>query len=572
MSKTLIPFLFRANLVIIYSMTLLQDSILLMAMINITFASVLYLHSKKPIQELFFIFSALNVGFWSFSVFLLTLAEVNLSYFKIGVIGHFWTGNFIFLSFFWFVLFYKNEMPRSRFFWPALVTIGDIFLLLLMAFSDFTFKSIKLAGSLNEAIIINKFGYNIYSFYLLCVFLVIELILLKKYFAARGTEHKQIGYIILGTFIAGLLGLSTNLFLPGIGIFSAFLSGPILSTIFVAMISYAILKHDLFNLKIIATEIFTIVLIIAVAINLFGAKTLDERLMSGFTLILALFFGLFIIRSVYREVQAKEKIANLASSLEAANTELKRLDRAKSEFISIASHQLRTPLTIIKGYLSMIREGNYGAVTPEVSTTVNKMYLSNERLIKLVNDLLDLSRMESGRMKYEFLEMDLEEVIDSAVDEFQLPAKDKHIKIVWKKDGRGLPKIWGDAWKLRQVVFNLIDNALKYNRDGDIEIKLEKEDDSLKLSVKDSGIGMTEETINNIFHKFSRGRESAVAKVNAVGVGLGLYIAKRIVDDHGGNIWVESPGEGKGSVFYVRLPLASKHNIDSQLKEFTTNE
>src|SRR3989338_6402696 len=92
MSKTLIPFLFRANFVIIYSMTLLQDSILLMAMINITFASVLYLHIKKPIPELFFIFSALNVGFWSFSVFLLTLAEVNLSYFKIGVIGHFWIG------------------------------------------------------------------------------------------------------------------------------------------------------------------------------------------------------------------------------------------------------------------------------------------------------------------------------------------------------------------------------------------------------------------------------------------------------------------------------------------------
>ncbi|MDP2668436.1 MAG: ATP-binding protein [bacterium] len=450
-------------------------------------------------------------------------------------------------------------------------TIASVIAMMTFNISPFAFVGFEVSGGSTNL----KAGWGIIPFAVISTlfsFLTVYY-LIKKFRYASGEERKRIKFVLWGVLIMLALIIFTILIpilLYNNAFFVAFT--PLYTVIFLGFTAYAIFRHHLFNIKVLASEIFTALIVTTSLLNVLNAADRASLFIGGLAMITVTAFGVLLVRSVYQEVRSKEKIENLAQSLEAANTELKRLDRAKSEFISIASHQLRTPLTIIKGYLSMIREGNYGTITSEVSMTVNKMYLSNERLIKLVNDLLDLSRMESGRMKYEFLEMDLEDVIDSAVDEFQLPAKDKHIKIIWKKDSMGLPKIWGDAWKLRQVIFNLIDNALKYNREGDIEIKLEKEDDSLKLSIKDSGIGMTEETINNIFHKFSRGRESAVAKVNAVGVGLGLYIAKRIVDDHGGNIWVESAGEGKGSVFYVRLPLVSKHNINPQLTEFTTNE
>lgn len=553
-------------------MGFLPELVLLMSVLNVILAFILFLHSKKTLPDFFFSLLTLNVGFWSLAIYLLISPHIGFEIFKFGVMAHYWAGNLIFLSFFWFVLYYEKEKRTFSFTLPVLVSMADIAILCILTFSNFIFKSIEQTGVLATSLNFNPDGYNFYTIFLSGLFILSEIILYLNFRSSNGLKKKHLGYIFLGTFIAGLLGQTTNLILPAFGIFFGFSIGPVLSTIFIGIIGYAILRHGLFNLKIIATEIFTVLLVLTVAADIFSPQLRNELLLGSLFFLLVLLFCYFLIRSVYQEVRTKEKIENLAQSLEAANTELKRLDRAKSEFISIASHQLRTPLTIIKGYLSMIREGNYGVISQDIATTVNKMYLSNERLIKLVNDLLDLSRMESGRMKYEFAEMDLEEVVDSTVDEFQLPAKDKNIHFIWKKDDKGFPKIWGDAWKLRQVVFNLIDNALKYNREGDIEIKLEKEDDSLKLSVQDSGIGMTEETINNIFQKFSRGRDSAVAKVNAVGVGLGLYIAKRIVDDHGGEIGVTSPGEGKGSTFFIRLPLASEKNKeDLQFKQFTTN-
>lgn len=409
------------------------------------------------------------------------------------------------------------------------------------------------------------------SYFALFISLVVysHILLFKEYKLAEGLRKQQIQYFFVGSFL-GFFGGSFS-FLPEyyINIYPV----PNLTVSFYPIImGFAILRYKLMNLNVITAQLLIASLWVFISVRaLISEFGSTEQLINILLLLITIVVGILLYKSVLQEVRSKEKIENLANSLEAANIELKRLDRAKSEFISIASHQLRTPLTIIKGYLSMIREGNYGAISADISTTVNKMYLSNERLIKLVNDLLDLSRMESGRMKYEFAEVDLEEVISSTVDEFQLPAKDKNIKFIWKKEKKSVPKIWGDAWKLRQVIFNLIDNALKYNREGDIEIKLEKEDDKLKLSVKDNGIGMTEETINSIFQKFSRGRESAVAKVNAVGVGLGLYIAKRIVDDHGGQIWVTSEGEGKGSIFYVLLPITRKQSDNNELNEFTTN-
>lgn len=539
-----------------------------MSVLNIVFAFILYLHSKKSISEGLFAFLTLNVGIWSLAIFLINYPNIDLSYLKFGILLHYFAGNLIFLSFFWFVLFYQREEVAVHLIWPILLSIGDFTLLFFMVFSKFIFVDIVKAATLSESMVFNKAGYLFYSVFLFSLFMAAELIMWRRFKNSTDLLRKHLKYIILGTSVAGLLGQTTNLILPAFGIFFGFAIGPVLSTIFIGIIGYAVLRHGLFNLKIIATEIFTLILVITISAQLLTSQSQFEIVSRGFVLLVAVVFGYFLIRSVYQEVRSKEKIENLANSLEAANVELKRLDQAKSEFISIASHQLRTPLTIIKGYLSMIREGSFGKVSTDISSTVNKVYLSNERLIKLVNDLLDLSRMESGKMKYEFAETNLEEIIESTVDEFQLPAKDKNIKITWKEGGNDMPKIWGDAWKLRQVIFNLIDNALKYSHDDDIEIKLEKEDDSLKLSVRDSGIGMTKETIGNIFQKFSRGRESTVAKVNAVGVGLGLYIAKRIVDDHGGKIWVESPGEGKGSVFYVRLPLVSAVKRNSQMNEF----
>ena len=537
-------------------MSLVQNSILLMAALNIVFALIVYLHSKKSVQEIFFIFSAFSVGLWSLAVFILISPDFARDFFKFGVISHFWAGNFIFLSFLWFSWFYKNASPRRNIVLPALISIGDVLLLLSMPFTDFVFRSIEPGNDLVSAIGINIAGYATYSVYLFCFFLILEFMLVKKYAASSGAERKQLGYIIAGTSIAGLLGLTTNLFLPGIGVFSFFALGPALSTIFVALISYAILKHALFNLRIITTELFAIILMMAVAGNIFTARSQNDALVAGFVFVLVLVFGILLIRSVYREVRQREEIERLAGDLAKANEELKKLDAAKSEFISLAGHQLRAPLTAIKGYSSMMLEGSFGKIEESANEALRRVITSADQLVKMAADLLDLSRIEAGKFKYNFTLLNFSEVIKKALGELEGISKARGIALEFADENKENLRVNGDPDKIHEIVINLIDNALKYTKDGPISAKLEVVNSggrkNLRFSVRDKGVGIPKEELHKLFTKFAR--TEIAQKVRPEGMGLGLYFVKRITEDHGGRVWAESEGVGKGSTFFAELP------------------
>jgi len=250
------------------------------------------------------------------------------------------------------------------------------------------------------------------------------------------------------------------------------------------------------------------------------------------------------------EEQTRE-IKDAYKKLEKAYEELKVLDRAKSEFISIASHQLRTPLTIIKGFLSMAIEGNYGQLNSDIKDRLEKSYDSAERLVKLVDALLDLSHMEGGKMKFDFSKVNFSELTTNIVEELSPQAEKKKLSFKFEK-----PKenyfVWADEQKLRQVIMNLIDNAIKYTESGGVKVWLGRQDGFVQFSVKDTGLGMIEEEISNLFQKFVRGANAP--RLYTEGAGIGLYVAKKLIEEHKGQVWAESAGEDKGSTFFVRLP------------------
>jgi len=259
---------------------------------------------------------------------------------------------------------------------------------------------------------------------------------------------------------------------------------------------------------------------------------------------------------VTRNLRYLQKIQDVNDKLAKANVELQKLDRAKSEFISIASHQLRTPLTIVKGYLSMIFEGMYGQVNSQVETTLKKVSESADRLISLVNDLLDISRIESGKIVFNIKPMSLANLAASVVEEFRLKAKEKDLKIIYKKP-TGLPLIQGDEAKLRQVMMNLLDNSIKYTSQGKITVNVEKVEDWVEFSVKDSGMGIEKKDMALLFQKFSRG--TGMSLVHTEGSGIGLFVGRKIIQAHQGRIWAESRGKGQGSRFVFRI-RAIKNN------------
>jgi len=250
-------------------------------------------------------------------------------------------------------------------------------------------------------------------------------------------------------------------------------------------------------------------------------------------------------------LKLQKEVARQTNELKQANEDLKKLDKAKSDFISIASHQLRTPLTAIKGFTSMILEGSYGRTTKVVHDKLEKIYESSERLIRLVNDLLDLSHMEGGKMEFNFQKINFTQMVKSVCEELDIQAQKKKLKLIVTLSDPEL-FVKADEQKLRQVVMNLVDNAIKYTEKGKAEVFLKERDGKIEFSVKDTGMGMKPEEIANLFQKFVRGSEAS--HYHTEGAGIGLYVARQLIEAHQGRVWAESEGEGKGSTFLVEVP------------------
>ena len=248
----------------------------------------------------------------------------------------------------------------------------------------------------------------------------------------------------------------------------------------------------------------------------------------------------------------QQRIDDATSELRRSNAQLRKLDEAKDEFISMASHQLRTPLTSIKGYVDMILEGDAGEITPMQRKFLTEAFVSSERMVHLINDFLNVSRLQTGTFAIDKRPVDLAKVVGQELDSLKISASGRDLAFRYKKP-QSLPKLLLDEGKIRQVIMNFSDNALYYSRPGtEIKVSLEVEGKDVVLQVKDTGIGVPEEEQARLFTKFYRA--SNARKQRPDGTGVGLYLAKRVITEHGGSV-VFSSVEGKGSTFGFRLPL-----------------
>lgn len=248
----------------------------------------------------------------------------------------------------------------------------------------------------------------------------------------------------------------------------------------------------------------------------------------------------------------KEKLTATMKILHDISRE-KEIEKTKSEFISVAAHQLRTPLSAIKWVFSIILEGDAGKLTSEQKELLEKGQFSTERMIRLVNDLLNVSRIEEGKFGYNFTEVAVEKIIKKIIEMEEEKIKEKSIRLIFRKLKKGLPPVRGDEERLFMVFQNLIENAINYTlRKGTIEISLSYDRTNVVIKIKDDGIGIPKSQMEKLFTKFFRG--SNALKLQTEGSGLGLFITKNIVDKHNGKLIIESE-EGKGTTVYIALPF-----------------
>ncbi len=245
----------------------------------------------------------------------------------------------------------------------------------------------------------------------------------------------------------------------------------------------------------------------------------------------------------------------LYKTLQEANERLKQLDKLKDEFVSLASHELRTPMTIIKSYLWLFMDKKKD-LTEKEKSYLTRAYSSTERLINLVNDMLNVSRIESGRLSLELKPIQIVDVIQKQVEELVPRAQQLKLSLTFTKPNMQIQSINADHERIEQVIINLVGNSLKFTPPGGaINVSIISEDKDILVKVKDNGKGMNKEDLSKLFQKFGTMGGNYLHKQEAQGTGLGLYLSKKLIEMHGGKMWAESEGEGKGSTFSFTIPL-----------------
>ncbi len=517
------------------------------------FFSYFVLHGQRKVTNILFSMVAVSIGFWAIGLGLF-LESTNFNFALMFANFYYLSAAAIPVLFFYFSVFFQSE-NRKLTPYHYIYLLGFAVLALLFVLDKHIIIKEIYFTSWGKDVILNKPFYLTYGVFFLILVSAAYFELWNIYKKAKTKILKiQLKFIVLGTAISYVLGMTFNLFLPYLGNYKLIWLGPFFTLIMVVSIAYAIFKHHLFSIKVVTTEILVFSFWVVILFRTFISETTTDRLINGIFLVLSVILGIFLIKSVIKEVETREKIELLAKDLETANERLKFLDKQKSEFVSIASHQLRSPLTAIKGYTSMVLEGSFGFIEPKTREAVERIFQSAQNLVGIVDDLLNITRLEQGRMEYSFEKVDLSALTKEIVDSLYPNALGKKLGLTFENDNAQDYFVNADLLKIRQVVLNLVDNAIKYTKEGAVKVSVFRDSTkkTIQVMVTDSGVGITPELRTRLFEKFSRGDD--VSKLHTNGTGLGLYIAKQMIEAHKGSIGVNSEGEGKGSTFYIELP------------------
>ena len=386
----------------------------------------------------------------------------------------------------------------------------------------------------------------IFNLYSAIVAILVIVYSLHGYTRLSGEMKVKIRSFLIGIFIFVIANLIFNV---GAQVFFQSVQyqflGDFSSIFLLGFTAYATVQYKLFDVQVLTTEALTLFLLIILFSRIFVVESETERLISVLIFILTMAFGFFLFEVSQREVKQREQLSIL-------NKRLEELDKQKDEFLNVASHELRAPLTAIKGYIAMVRAGDAGQVAKEVLDYLNEAYTETDRMIRLVNNMLNVARIEEGRMVYEPGEVSLSTVVNRVYNEFKFEAGAKSLGYTIKLASPLNDKVVVDVDRIHEVAANLINNAIKYTDTGQVEVRLlNPSADKIRFEVQDTGPGMTPSEVSKLFNKFYRA-ESYVGK--KMGTGLGLYISKLLVQKFGGQIGVQSQ-KGKGSLFWFELPL-----------------
>jgi signal transduction histidine kinase len=518
--------------------------VILTILANLFIAFIVFRTNRKSASNILLSLLALDLMLWTFCNYLALQPgdEVTRLFWVRTVM--FVTTPFGPLIFLLASVYPNSEFTLNKKVFYFLLTISVI--VFAFAYTPFIFSSLSntVDGgfSLSPGFAIILYGINLIGF---LTWGFVRLI--KKYRRSEGVVKKQLGLFLFGTVASFTLMTLTNFVAVVVfGSIKLTFLGPPFTLIMIGFMAYAIVKHGLFNLKVFATQALIVIMWLILFSKLVVSSSVAEFSVDAFIFIAVVVFGILLIRSVKLEIYQKDQLTLL-------NEKLKELDKRKDEFLNMASHELRAPMTAIKGYVSMLIEGDAGEIPEKARGFLTDAQGVTDRLIRLVNNMLNVSRIEENRMVFQIDTISLSEVARTVFSEFQGEAVRKGLQFDLLIPTEVKDRVTVDPDRIHEVIANFISNAIKYTEKGSIQVKLSQPDTSrIRCEIIDTGPGISPEEQVKLFQKFARA-ESAIGKT--VGTGLGLYISKLLVSKFNGTTGLIS-ATGKGSTFWFELPLA----------------
>jgi signal transduction histidine kinase len=313
--------------------------------------------------------------------------------------------------------------------------------------------------------------------------------------------------------------------------------------IFLIAIVYFIFSLDIFNFKVISTYFFVFGFLILTGSQLIFIKSNTDRLLAIITLLLSVVFSIFLFSNLKKETKQRIEIEKL-------NIDLGRLVEQRESLMYLINHKVKGSFTHTKYIFSEMLQGSFGEISPETKKMAELGLNSDNLGIRTIDLILNAANLQKGAIKFDFKPVALRGIVLKAVDNKKDLIQKKNLDFELNI-GEGDYSVNGDAFWLEEVANNLIDNAFNYTNKGKLTVKLEKKDEKILFSVKDTGVGISKEDKENLFKEGGRGKESTKTNVNSTG--YGLYSVKLIVEAHKGRVWAESEGKGKGAEFFVEL-------------------
>lgn len=469
---------------------------------------------------------------------------------------------FLVLTLAWFVYLFPRPIFKIPVIIQYIVLILGSFIGIFALLTGLIVKNVTIESWGSNLVLGNYF--LIFAIYVSVLAIFPVIILIIKLIKFKNIEKTQIKYFSYGIASFAVLNLLFNMIIPSITkTFEFGRFGTYSTIIFIGFTAYAILKAHLFNIKVILTETAVVIINIILAVQIFSSVTIIEGLLRTVFLAIVVYGSLLLLKSVRNEIKQKEDLQKLSKKLDEANQHLEELDEAKDNFLSMAAHELNTPIAAIEGYLSMIiDEKMAGELNPKATGYLQNIFISSKRLAGLVKDLLNVSRIESNRVHLIYTEEHIEAVIDQSITEVKIKADEVGHKLIFEKPKTALPKTWFDVDRITEVVINMIGNAIKYTEPpGKIVVSAHTDGDKIVIAIEDNGRGIPKDKYDHVFEKFV---QVNVLTDQVKGTGLGMFISKNLIEMHKGKVWFKSSVDEKdhGTTFYFSLPILKEKPFD----------